>query len=134
MLDARSKGVTEVDSFAVLHLYYKLTYIKLSWGGPTEKAAEIARGNLAAKDWHDKARKVVEDTVHLFFLTQNYSANYELTRCFTITKLAHPLLPLSIGLPRLKLPHPAKLPPCLNSTNIVKPCFPMIWRKDGPLN
>ena len=48
----------------MLHLYYKLAYIKLSWGGGGKvKAAEIARGNLAAKDWHDKARKIVEDTV-----------------------------------------------------------------------
>ena len=47
----------------MLHLYYKLAYIKLSWGGPKEKAAKIARGHLAAKDWHDEARKVVEDTV-----------------------------------------------------------------------
>jgi len=49
--------------FTVLHPYYKLAYIKLSWGGPEEQAAEIAAGNLAAKDWQDEAKKIVENTV-----------------------------------------------------------------------
>ncbi len=35
------------------HPYSKLVYIKLSWGGPEEQAAEIMAGNLDAKDWHD---------------------------------------------------------------------------------
>ena len=53
----------------MLHPYYKLAYIKLNWGGPEEKAAEIAAGNLDAKDWHDEARKIVENTVRsTFFL------------------------------------------------------------------
>jgi hypothetical protein len=47
----------------VLHPYYKLAYIKLSWGGPEEQAAEIEQGNPLAKDWHDEARKIVEKTV-----------------------------------------------------------------------
>ncbi|KAF8814037.1 hypothetical protein BYT27DRAFT_7026335, partial [Phlegmacium glaucopus] len=47
----------------VLHPYYKLAYIKLSWGGAEEKEAEIAAGNLDAKDWHDEANKLVEKTV-----------------------------------------------------------------------
>src|SRR5882757_1112137 len=47
----------------VLHPYYKLAYIKLSWGGPKEQAAEVERGNLLAKDWHDEATKIVERTV-----------------------------------------------------------------------
>jgi hypothetical protein len=51
------------SSFTVLHPYYKLAYIKLSWGGAEEKAAEIAAGNLDAKDWHDEANKLVENTV-----------------------------------------------------------------------
>jgi hypothetical protein len=55
------------ETFVVLHPYYKLAYIKISWGGPKEQAAEIAKGNPTAKDWHDEARKVVEDTVRLFF-------------------------------------------------------------------
>jgi len=49
--------------FTVLHPYYKLAYIKLSWGGAEEKEAEIAAGNLDAKDWHDEANKLVENTV-----------------------------------------------------------------------
>ena len=47
----------------VLHPYYKLAYIKLSWGGPKEQAAEVKQGNLLAKDWHDEAKKIVEKTV-----------------------------------------------------------------------
>ncbi|KAF8958255.1 hypothetical protein BDZ97DRAFT_1668780, partial [Flammula alnicola] len=47
----------------VLHPYYKLAYIKLAWGGPAEKAAEIAAGNANAKDWQDEARQIVERTV-----------------------------------------------------------------------
>jgi len=51
----------------VLHPYYKLAYIKVSWGGPKEKAAEVARGNPDAKDWHDEAKKLVENTVSFIF-------------------------------------------------------------------
>jgi hypothetical protein len=47
----------------VLHPYYKLAYIKLAWGGPVEQAAEIEAGNPDAKDWQDKALKIVEKTV-----------------------------------------------------------------------
>ena len=47
----------------MLHPYYKLAYIKIQWGGPEEKAAEIAAGNLDAKDWQDEARQIVEKTV-----------------------------------------------------------------------
>ena len=52
-----------VTFFQVLHLYYKLTYIKLTWGGPEEQAKEIAQGNPFAKDWHDEAKKIIERTV-----------------------------------------------------------------------
>ena len=56
--------------FAVLHPYYKLAYIKALWGGPEEQAAEIAEGNLNAKDWQDEARQIVEHTVsHSFTYT-----------------------------------------------------------------
>jgi hypothetical protein len=55
------------ETFVVLHPYYKLAYIKILWGGPKEKAAEIAKENLTAKDWHDEARKVVKDTVSSLF-------------------------------------------------------------------
>ena len=52
-----------VTFFQVLHLYYKLAYIKLTWGGPEEQAKEIAQGNPFTKDWHDEAKKIVERTV-----------------------------------------------------------------------
>jgi len=55
------------DPFAVLHPYYKLAYIRLSWGGPEEQAAELAKGICGAKDWQDKARKIVENTVSVSF-------------------------------------------------------------------
>jgi hypothetical protein len=47
----------------VLHPYYKLTYIKMQWGGPEEQAREYAAGNPNAVDWHDEALKVVENTM-----------------------------------------------------------------------
>jgi hypothetical protein len=51
------------EFLTVLHLYYKLAYIKLVWGGPEEQAAEIAAGNIDAKDWQNEARQIVENTV-----------------------------------------------------------------------
>ena len=42
--------------FVVLHPYYKLAYIKLSWGGPEEQATEIEAGNLDTKNWHNEAK------------------------------------------------------------------------------
>ena len=47
----------------VLHLYYKLVYIKVAWGGPKEQAEGMASGNLNAKDWQDEVRKLIEKTV-----------------------------------------------------------------------
>jgi hypothetical protein len=47
----------------LLHPYYKLVYIKVSWGGAKEQAVEIAAGNLKVKNWHDEANKVVENMV-----------------------------------------------------------------------
>ena len=49
--------------FIVLHPYYKLTYIKLAWGGEKEQFEEKAVGNKDAKNWQDKARNILEDTV-----------------------------------------------------------------------
>jgi hypothetical protein len=51
----------------VLHPYYKLAYIKMSWGGPEEQAKERAAGNQNAKDWHDEALKVVEKTMEEYW-------------------------------------------------------------------
>ena len=47
----------------VLHPYYKLAYIKMVWGGPEDQAQERAAGKVNAKDWHDKALKVIETTM-----------------------------------------------------------------------
>ncbi|KAF8874802.1 hypothetical protein BD779DRAFT_1420492, partial [Infundibulicybe gibba] len=47
----------------VLHPYYKLTYIKLAWGGEKEQRAEREAGNPNAKNWQDEALKLVERTV-----------------------------------------------------------------------
>ena len=44
----------------VIHPYYKLAYIKMVWGGPEEQAHEQECGNPYAKDWQDKALKIVE--------------------------------------------------------------------------
>ena len=47
----------------VFHPYYKLNYIKLSWGGAEKQAIEHLEGNPFAKNWQDKALKVVEKMV-----------------------------------------------------------------------
>jgi len=52
------------NTFTVLHPYYKLAYIEISWGGEKEQAAEIAQGKLDAKNWHGEAKKLIERTVH----------------------------------------------------------------------
>jgi hypothetical protein len=59
----------------VLHPYYKLAYIKLSWGGPDEQAKERAEGNPDAKDWQDEAKQIVERTVSSFFDSINVYIN-----------------------------------------------------------
>lgn len=46
-----------------LHPYYKLHYIERAWGGAKEQEQEILAGNPDAKNWHDEARKILEDTV-----------------------------------------------------------------------
>ncbi|KAG9307886.1 hypothetical protein JVU11DRAFT_13044, partial [Chiua virens] len=51
----------------VLHLYYKLDYIKMAWGGTAEQAKEIAAGNKHTKNWHDEALKVVEATMQHYW-------------------------------------------------------------------
>ncbi len=47
----------------VLHLYYKLAYIKMAWGGAKEEKRECKAGNLDAKDWHDEALQIVQQTM-----------------------------------------------------------------------
>ncbi|KAG1719713.1 hypothetical protein EDB19DRAFT_1647826, partial [Suillus lakei] len=52
----------------VLHPYYKLAYIAMAWGGPEEQAKERDAGNPNAKNWHDKALKVVETTMEEYWI------------------------------------------------------------------
>jgi hypothetical protein len=47
----------------VLYPYYKLAYIKLSWGGLEEQAAKIAAGNI-----HTNEKTVSSPVFHLFLL------------------------------------------------------------------
>jgi hypothetical protein len=63
------------DTVAVLHPYYKLAYIKLSWGGQKEQDAAIAEGNPKAKNWHDEARQLVERTVRRVVIVKQETAN-----------------------------------------------------------
>ena len=37
----------------------------MAWGGAEEQAAEIANGNLDAKDWQAEAWKIVEQMVRV---------------------------------------------------------------------
>jgi hypothetical protein len=62
--------------FAVLHPYYKLAYIKISWGGEEEQAAEIKAGNPAAKNWHDEAKQLVERTVRRVVVLTKENTDY----------------------------------------------------------
>ncbi|KAF9220021.1 hypothetical protein BS17DRAFT_759993 [Gyrodon lividus] len=65
-LDKIGKYYTRFDEKLVyilalaLHPYYKLGYIKMTWGGPEEQAAEHAAGNAGARNWHNEALQVVE--------------------------------------------------------------------------
>ncbi|KAG2131105.1 hypothetical protein BD769DRAFT_1355427 [Suillus cothurnatus] len=54
----------------VLHPYYKLEYIKMTWGGHKEQEHECTANNLNAKDWHDEALKVVETTMEDYWKTR----------------------------------------------------------------
>jgi hypothetical protein len=43
-----------------LHLYFKLAYIGITWGEPTEQEAKHEAENLLAKDWQDEAWKILK--------------------------------------------------------------------------
>ncbi|KAG2038050.1 hypothetical protein BDR03DRAFT_1010213 [Suillus americanus] len=70
----------------VLHLYYKLEYIKMTWGGHEEQEHERAANNLNAKDWHDEALKVVETTMEDYWKTHP-----------STTSIMHPLATASVA-------------------------------------
>lgn len=78
------------NKIIVLHPYYKLTYIKLAWGGPEEQAAEIAAGNPNAKDWQDEAKKIVEKTVSYSpVFMYNCDSSQNICRWLSTTKIGH---------------------------------------------
>lgn len=58
----------------VLHLYYKLDYIKLTWGGAKEQE-EHENGNPDAKNWQDEAHKILETMVRLIFIIYDINMN-----------------------------------------------------------
>jgi hypothetical protein len=70
----------------VLHPYYKLEYIKMTWGGHEEQEHECTANNLNAKDWHDEALKVVETTMEDYWKTRPSS-----------TTTTHPLVTASVA-------------------------------------
>ena len=47
----------------VLHPYYKLSYIKMAWGGPEEQKKEQEASNPHTMDWHDEVLKIGENTL-----------------------------------------------------------------------
>jgi hypothetical protein len=66
-------------SITVLHPYYKLDYIKLTWGGAEEQTKELAAGNLDAKNWQDEALMIVERMV------SNSILLYHIISCMSCT-------------------------------------------------
>jgi hypothetical protein len=56
---------------AVLHPYYKLNYIKMAWGGEQEQQAEIAVGNVDAKNWQKEAQCIIEAAVHVKYTSHS---------------------------------------------------------------
>ncbi|KAH8982152.1 hypothetical protein EDB83DRAFT_2536613 [Lactarius deliciosus] len=57
-----------------LHLYYKLEYIKMAWGGAEEQAEEIQAGNKEAKNWQDKAQKILETTMQEYYTASSITS------------------------------------------------------------
>jgi hypothetical protein len=92
-LKSVSYQVTNCTYILVLHPYFKLTYIKMAWGGAEEQAAEIAAGNTNAKNWQDEARKVVEQTVSSMQLFPHVTTNAHY-RWRNTGALVHPKHPL----------------------------------------
>jgi hypothetical protein len=43
----------------------------MAWGGAKEQAEEIEAGNMNAKNWQDKAQKILESTVSRAQLLSN---------------------------------------------------------------
>ena len=60
-------------AFAVLHLYYKLDYIALSWCGADEQERDHANRNSHTINWQDQALTVVEEMVHVTSLLGSFT-------------------------------------------------------------
>ena len=48
----------------MLHLYYKLTFIEMVWGGAEEQQKAQAEGNVNAKDWCDDVCQIIETAMY----------------------------------------------------------------------
>ena len=46
-----------------MHPYFKLSYIKLAWGGLDEQNADILKGKTDAKNWEFEAELIVDNAV-----------------------------------------------------------------------
>ena len=57
-----------------LHPYFKLAYIEIAWGGPVEQEAKCKAGNPNAKDWQDKAWKILKCMVCALSLMDTMTA------------------------------------------------------------
>lgn len=58
---------TYIDRCLVLHLYYKLHYFDLKWGGEEEEREGHKAGNTKVINWVKYARTIVENAVSLSY-------------------------------------------------------------------
>jgi hypothetical protein len=64
-----------LTNYLVLHPYYKLAYVEMAWGGAEEEKTEREAGNLDAKDWHDEALQMVQQTMEEYWNQQVEESN-----------------------------------------------------------
>ncbi len=62
-------------NYLVLHSYYKLAYIKMAWRGAEEEKTKHEAGNLDAKDWHNEALQIVQQTMEEYWNQQVEESN-----------------------------------------------------------
>jgi hypothetical protein len=66
-------------SVTVLHPYYKLDYIRLTWGGAEEQAKEHAAENVDARNWHNEVIMIIETMVSNLIILINIISHMEYT-------------------------------------------------------
>ena len=67
-------------------------YIEMAWGGPKEQKKELKAGNPNAKDWCDKALRVVERTLEEYWQDQVDSVDNKMIKTTTQDPVpSHPL-------------------------------------------